>query len=62
VTCAPDHIPQPLVKQLADGGRMVIPVGPPGAYQVLWLVERKGEDVTSQRVMGVGFVPLTGDH
>lgn len=62
VTCAPDHIPQPLVNQLADGGRMVIPVGPPGAYQVLWLVERRGEEVKSRRMMGVAFVPLTGVH
>ena len=62
VTCAPDHIPQPLVDQLADGGRMVIPVGPPGGYQVLWLVERQGDKVTSERIMGVAFVPLTGRH
>jgi protein-L-isoaspartate(D-aspartate) O-methyltransferase len=62
VTAAPDHIPQPLVNQLADGGRMVIPVGPPGAYQVLWLVERRGEEIKSQRTMGVAFVPLTGGH
>ena len=62
VTCAPDHIPQPLVKQLADGGRMVIPVGPPGAYQVLWLVTREGEEIKSERIISVGFVPLTGDH
>lgn len=62
VTAAPDHIPQPLVEQLADGGRMVIPVGPPGAYQVLWLVERRGEETKTQRLMGVAFVPLTGDH
>lgn len=61
VTAAPDHIPQPLVEQLADGGRMVIPVGPPGAYQSLWLVERKGEEVKTERLMGVRFVPLTGD-
>jgi len=60
VTCAPDHIPQPLVNQLADGGRMVIPVGPPGSYQVLWLIEREGEEIRSERVMGVAFVPLTG--
>lgn len=62
VTCAPDHIPQPLVAQLADGGRMVVPVGPPGAYQALWLVERHGDDTSSRRVMGVAFVPLTGGH
>jgi protein-L-isoaspartate(D-aspartate) O-methyltransferase len=62
VTAAPDHIPQPLVNQLADGGHMVIPVGPPGAYQVLWLIERRGAEVKSQRTMGVAFVPLTGGH
>ncbi|MBN1400840.1 MAG: protein-L-isoaspartate(D-aspartate) O-methyltransferase [Anaerolineae bacterium] len=62
VTCAPDHIPQPLVSQLADGGRMVIPVGPPGAYQVLWLVERRGQETKTERIMGVAFVPLTGGH
>jgi protein-L-isoaspartate(D-aspartate) O-methyltransferase len=62
VTCAPDHIPQPLVSQLADGGRMVVPVGPPGAYQVLWLVERRGQETKTERIMGVAFVPLTGGH
>jgi len=62
VTCAPDHIPQPLIDQLADGGRMVIPVGPFGAYQALWMVERHGKETTSRRLMGVAFVPLTGAH
>ncbi|MBC7234999.1 MAG: protein-L-isoaspartate(D-aspartate) O-methyltransferase [Chloroflexi bacterium] len=62
VTAAPDHIPQPLVNQLADGGRMVIPVGPPGSYQVLWRLEKQGDQVTSERVMDVIFVPLTGEH
>lgn len=62
VTCAPDHVPQPLVNQLADGGRMVIPVGPPGFYQVLWMIERHGEEITSRRLMGVTFVPLTRGH
>ena len=61
VTCAPDHIPQPLLEQLADGGRLVIPVGPPGAYQALWKIERKGDEIISRRVMGVQFVPLTGE-
>ena len=62
VTCAPDHIPQPLLAQLADGGRMVVPVGPPGAYQVLWKIERVGEEIVSRRITGVIFVPLTGEH
>jgi len=62
VTCAPDHIPQPLVGQLADGGRLVIPVGPPGAYQSLWKIERRGDEIVSRRMMGVQFVPLTGER
>ncbi len=62
VTAAPDHVPQPLVKQLKDGGRMVIPVGPPGTIQTLWLIEKQGEQVRSRQVMDVVFVPLTGKH
>lgn len=58
VTCAPDHIPQPLVNQLAEGGRMVIPVGPPGSYQVLWLLKREGGEIVSERIGYVLFVPL----
>lgn len=58
VTCAPDHIPQPLVNQLADGGRMVIPVGPPGMYQTLWLVQRQGEAIITEQIADVVFVPL----
>jgi protein-L-isoaspartate(D-aspartate) O-methyltransferase len=59
VTAAPDHIPQPLIDQLAEGGRMIIPVGPQGDYQELWLVERVGGRVKKKRVMRVAFVPLT---
>jgi len=62
VTAAPDHIPQPLVQQLADGGKMVIPVGPPGGYQTLWEITKKGDDITKRNVTGVLFVPLTGEH
>jgi protein-L-isoaspartate(D-aspartate) O-methyltransferase len=62
VTCAPDHIPQPLVQQLNDGGKLVIPVGPPGGYQTLWQVIKRGEEVRKRNVTGVLFVPLTGDH
>ena len=62
VTCAPDHIPQPLVQQLADGGSLVIPVGPPGGYQTLWQITRQGKEVIKRNVTGVLFVPLTGEH
>jgi protein-L-isoaspartate(D-aspartate) O-methyltransferase len=62
VTCAPDHIPQPLVQQLKDGGRMVLPVGPPGGYQSLWLITKQGDQVLSKNLGGVSFVPLTGEH
>ncbi len=62
VTCAPDHVPQPLVKQLRDGGRLVIPVGPPGGYQTLWQIEKRGEQIVSNNITGVLFVPLLGEH
>ncbi|MBN1120173.1 MAG: protein-L-isoaspartate(D-aspartate) O-methyltransferase [Anaerolineae bacterium] len=61
VTAAPDHIPPPLLTQLKDGGKMVIPVGPVGGYQELWLVEREGDDYTNISLGGVRFVPLTRD-
>ena len=62
VTCAPEHVPQPLTRQLKDGGRLVVPVGPPGHYQTLWLIERQGEQVKSTNLGGVVFVPMLGEH
>jgi protein-L-isoaspartate(D-aspartate) O-methyltransferase len=59
VTAAPDHVPQPLVTQLADGGKMVIPIGPPGGYQSLWILERQGDEIIRRNWGGVRFVPLT---
>ncbi len=58
VTAAPDHVPPPLIAQLKDGGRMIIPVGPPGGYQTLWRVVKRGDKVVSENIMGVIFVPL----
>jgi protein-L-isoaspartate(D-aspartate) O-methyltransferase len=59
VTCAAGQIPPPLVKQLAPGGRMVIPVGPLFATQSLMLVEKAADGkVRSRSLMGVRFVPL----
>ncbi|MGB9301851.1 MAG: protein-L-isoaspartate(D-aspartate) O-methyltransferase [Anaerolineae bacterium] len=62
VTAAPDHVPPSLVEQLKDGGRMVIPVGPVGWYQTLWLITKTGREVEYHNKGGVTFVPLTGEH
>jgi len=60
VTCAPDHLPQPLLGQLKeDGGRLVIPIGPVGDVQTLWLFEKNGKDLKTTNMGGVMFVPLT---
>ncbi|HUT57319.1 MAG TPA: protein-L-isoaspartate(D-aspartate) O-methyltransferase [Phycisphaerae bacterium] len=59
VTCAAGQIPPPLIKQLAPGGRMVIPVGSPLAIQSLMLVEKDAHGaVHSRSLMAVRFVPL----
>lgn len=58
VTAAATRIPQQLVEQLADGGRLVIPVGPPSLSQNLTLVRRVGDETTSERFCPVRFVPL----
>ena len=61
VTAAPDHLPGPLVEQLTEGGRLVIPIGPPGGYQALWKFVKEGQDVTAYNMGGVKFVPFTGE-
>ena len=58
VTAAPHQVPNPLVEQLADGGRMVIPVGPEGRYQTLWQIIREGDEIRKVNLGGVAFVPL----
>lgn len=58
VTAAPDHVPQPLVDQLKEGGRMIIPVGKTHA-QELYLLEKRGGAVKQTAVIPVKFVPLT---
>ena len=63
VTAAASEVPPPLIEQLKPGARLVIPVGKPHMYQELMLIEKddKGQLVSSN-VLGVAFVPLTGDH
>jgi protein-L-isoaspartate(D-aspartate) O-methyltransferase len=60
VTCAPDHVPEPLTAQLKEGGRMVIPVGPQLA-QELYVVQKQNGQLRQAAVLDVRFVPMTGD-
>jgi protein-L-isoaspartate(D-aspartate) O-methyltransferase len=60
ITAAVDHIPPPLLKQLRDGGRLVLPLGSPFGYQNLVLVTKRSEDVSVKQIIGVLFVPMTG--
>jgi protein-L-isoaspartate(D-aspartate) O-methyltransferase len=60
VTAAPDHLPQPLANQLAAGGRLVIPIGPPGSYQTLWLFAQDADgELAAVNLGDVAFVPFT---
>ncbi len=60
VTAAPERIPQPLLEQLAPGGRMVIPVG--GFFQELKLFRKDAAGrITEQAILPVRFVPMTGE-
>ena len=60
VTCAPDHVPQPLIDQLKEGGRMIIPVGGFG-NQELYLLEKKNGQLQRRSVLPVRFVPMAGE-
>jgi protein-L-isoaspartate(D-aspartate) O-methyltransferase len=61
VTCATDKIPNALIEQLADGGRMVIPLGGYG-YQELTLIKKKDNRIEKSFITGCIFVPMTGQH
>lgn len=59
LTAAPDHVPQPLVDQLREGGRMVLPLGA-DVQKLIILTKHAGEIVRDTR-FGVRFVPMTGE-
>lgn len=61
VTAAGPDIPDPLIAQLGDGGRLVIPVGSLDS-QVLTVVRRRGDRVEMRQTERVVFVPLIGEH
>jgi protein-L-isoaspartate(D-aspartate) O-methyltransferase len=59
VTCAPEKVPPPLIEQLKDGGRMIIPIGA-GWDQELVLLRKQGGKLERHAVLPVRFVPMTG--
>jgi len=59
VTCSPEKVPQPLVDQLKEGGRMIIPLGPFN-HQELVLLHKQDGRLDRQGVLPIHFVPMTG--
>ena len=59
VTAAPEEVPQPLIDQLKEGGKMIIPVGGVYSYQYLILLEKKKGKVIEKTMLPVRFVPFT---
>jgi protein-L-isoaspartate(D-aspartate) O-methyltransferase len=63
VTAAAPHIPPPLIDQVRAGGQLVIPVGFPHSFQELVLLKKDLQGKICRRnILGVSFVPLTGEH
>ncbi len=60
VTCSPDHVPQPLIDQLKEGGTMIIPVGE-RYQQSFYLVQKRDGKLTQEKLLGTFFVPMTGE-
>lgn len=59
VTAAAEFVPPPLIEQLKDGGKMIIPVGSPFITQTLMLIEKRGKRITTKSLLPVVFVPFT---
>lgn len=61
ITAAPNHVPPPLVRQLKEGGRLILPLGSTTFSQTLTLVTKKGGELDVEELGGVAFVPMTGE-
>lgn len=59
VTAAPDEIPPPLLEQLKEGGRLVIPLGE--YFQELYLITKENGKIKKKSIIPVRFVPMTGE-
>ncbi|MBN1271811.1 MAG: protein-L-isoaspartate(D-aspartate) O-methyltransferase [Candidatus Aminicenantes bacterium] len=61
VTCAANHIPPPLFKQLKEGGRLIIPLGSTTYFQTLTVVSKEKGKPRVDHITGVRFVPMVGE-
>ncbi len=61
ITASANHIPPPLIKQLKEGGRLIIPLGSTLYYQTLTLVTKKNNELDVEQMGGVAFVPMIGE-
>ena len=61
ITASANHIPPPLIKQLKEGGRLIIPLGSTLYYQTLTLVTKKDDELDVVQMGGVAFVPMVGE-
>ena len=59
VTAAAEHIPPPLIEQLKEGGKMIIPVGSVNTPQNLMLITKKNGKINQEKLIPVRFVPFT---
>lgn len=61
ITASANHIPPPLIKQLKEGGRLIIPLGSTLYYQTLTLATKNGNELNLEQMGGVAFVPMLGE-
>lgn len=61
ITAAVNHIPPPLIKQLKEGGRLILPLGSTRFFQMLTLAEKKDGDMRLIQIASVAFVPMVGE-
>ncbi len=61
ITCAANHIPPPLVEQLNEGGKLLLPLGSTTYWQTLTMITKKKGDLIVEQITDVRFVPMTGE-
>jgi len=61
ITAAANHIPPPLIKQLKEGGRLIVPLGSTVYFQTLILATKRNGELDVEQLCPVAFVPMTGE-